>query len=297
MSWLTKWLGRDRRKQAARRSARQRHPPVAPRPRPAVNARQPQGRETWRTIIARFRPPPGTSNEQRLADAGNDMEKLFYSQPDRVLAKWHHYLEIYDRHLGRFRGTPVRLLEIGVQHGGSLQLWRRYFGPAAVIHGIDVDPECALIDDSDLTVHIGNQADAALLGRIEEAMGGIDVVIDDGSHVATDQIATFLALFPRMSDHGIYICEDLQTAYWRHFGGGLGVPGTFIEFLKTKIDGMHARYFEKADAAGEPHAPSGIYAISIYDSITVIEKRPDHAQFPVTMGTRQRGQAPGQAPA
>src|ERR1700726_3562970 len=77
-----------------------------------------------------------------VATASNDFERLFYGHEGRQSFKTHHYFEIYDRHLTRFRGTPVRILEIGVQTGGSLQLWRKCFGRKATVFGIDIDERC-----------------------------------------------------------------------------------------------------------------------------------------------------------
>ena len=65
-------------------------------------------------------------------------EYLFASHKGRQIDKWQHYFEIYDRHLGRYANQKVRVLEIGVDHGGSLQLWRRFFGKHAEIIGIDI---------------------------------------------------------------------------------------------------------------------------------------------------------------
>lgn len=289
MSWLSRWTKRGRRRLARRSSAAAVPAPPAPeRSTPAATAAAPAAPApdpSWQAIFERFAPPQEATAERLLASAENDMERLFYGPRDRVVMKWHHYLAVYDRYLARFRGTPVRLLEIGVNRGGSLQLWRDYLGAAAVIHGIDIDPRCAQIDDPGLTVHIGDQADQALLDEVFRAMGGIDVVIDDGSHVSSHQIATFLALFPKLSDGGVYICEDLHASYWRRFGGGLGRQGTFIEFLKERIDGLHAHYFEAADAGGTPPL-AGLYALSIYDSIAVVEKRREEAPFWIESGRR-----------
>ncbi len=47
------------------------------------------------------------------ARATNPAEAAFFAQDDRIATKWHHYLEIYDRHLSRYRGKPVRVLELG----------------------------------------------------------------------------------------------------------------------------------------------------------------------------------------
>ena len=130
------------------------------------------------------------------------MERIFYGHTGRQAFKWRHYLEAYDRHLSRFRDTRVRLLEIGVQKGGSLQIWRKYFGPHAVIFGIDIDESCRALDGAGAAVRIGSQDDVAFLNGVVEEMGGLDVVIDDGGHVAEQQHASFATLFPLMSERG-----------------------------------------------------------------------------------------------
>ena len=71
----------------------------------------------------------------------NDLERFFSSEDHHLITKWKHYFEIYDRYLSRYRDTAVNIMEIGVFHGGSLQMWRDYFGPAANIYGVDINPE------------------------------------------------------------------------------------------------------------------------------------------------------------
>src|SRR5262245_33435219 len=56
--------------------------------------------------------------------------------------KWNHYFNIYDRHFRRFRGQEVHVLEIGVYSGGSLEMWREYFGASAIIYGVDIQSAC-----------------------------------------------------------------------------------------------------------------------------------------------------------
>lgn len=131
-----------------------------------------------------------------------DFEWMFRHHTGRRIDKWQHYFSIYDRHFERFRGKRVRVLEIGVDHGGSLQLWKRYFGSDAKIVGLDIDPRCAAYAEDHIDIHIGNQADIALL----LSLGSFDIVIDDGSHRLQDQMASFEALWPYT--RGIYLIED-----------------------------------------------------------------------------------------
>jgi hypothetical protein len=218
--------------------------------------------------------------------ATNTMERAFYGHDGRIAHKWHHYLEIYDRHFSRFVGHPVRILEIGVAHGGSLQIWKKYFGAKAIVHGVDIDPACARYADDGVTVHIGTQTDGRFLSDIADRMGGVDIVVDDGGHVSAAQISTFEVLYPRLSDDGIYVCEDTHASYWRAFGGGYRRPGSFIEHTKGLIDRLHAWYVEDPDdAARDESFARTTFGISIYDSIVVFERRKKNEPFHCMVGT------------
>ncbi len=229
---------------------------------------------------------------QMVRGAGNEFERLFYAHDGRLIHKWHHYLAIYDRYLAPLRGgllhadgvaRPLRVLEIGVSQGGSLQLWRRYLGSKAIIFGIDIEPRCAALDGPDASVRIGSQADPAFLAAVVAEMGGVDVVVDDGSHVASHQKSSFETLFPLLSDGGIYIAEDLHTAYWRRgFEGGYQRPGTFIELCKALVDDMHAWYHNQGSKVLPAH--TSIQSIAFHDSVVVLEKRAKDAPFHVRVG-------------
>ena len=84
----------------------------------------------------------------------NDLERYFNSNSGRLIHKWMHFFEVYDRHFSRFRGKEVVVVEIGVFHGGSLQMWKQYFGPGAVIHGVDINPRCKELEEEQVTIHI-----------------------------------------------------------------------------------------------------------------------------------------------
>jgi hypothetical protein len=211
--------------------------------------------------------------DEMAMKSGNDMEKIFYSHTGRQSFKWHHYLEIYHKYLNPWRGKEVRVLEVGVQYGGSLQILRKYLGENAIIFGIDIDERCRSFDDDSAHVRIGSQADPIFLKKIVEEMGGVDVVIDDGSHIAEHQEISFKTLFPLLNYGGVYICEDLQASYWEVFhNGGYQRDGTFIELSKQLIDDMHSWYHVKPEKI-LGNASSSVYSISMFDGLVAIEKR------------------------
>jgi len=86
----------------------------------------------------------------------------FFENVNHSSDKWEPYFEIYERYLNKFRGQPVNLVEVGVQKGGSLEMWSDYFGDRVTITGIDVDPECANLkyDVKNINVLIGDQGSA-----------------------------------------------------------------------------------------------------------------------------------------
>lgn len=215
---------------------------------------------------------------RRSADPGL-YEKLFFDHKGQVVHKWPHYCPVYDRVFGPWRGKPVKFLELGVFKGGSLQIAREVLGKRATIFGVDIEPTCVDYAVAPNQVRIGSQDDPWFLNSVVDEMGGLDIVLDDGSHMAAHQLASFKALWPRLRVGGTYIIEDAQTAYWPHMGGGYKRPGTAIELAKTLIDDMHG--WHHLDGPGQVYAPPGeIGSVTVHDSIIVIEKvnrpRPGH---------------------
>jgi hypothetical protein len=210
------------------------------------------------------------------------MHRAFYGNTGAVVNKWRHYPGIYDRHLSVFRNKQIRLLEIGVSGGGSLQLWREYFGPDAVIFGIDINPDCAQFDGAAGSVRIGSQADPDFLRSVVKEMNGIDIVVDDGSHVSSHQRISFETLFHILSENGVYICEDAQTSYWRgEFEGGYRNPKNFIEFSKRIVDDIHADFHGKGTSiAGANRSIGGIH---FYNSVVVFEKSPQYPPMQIAV--------------
>ena len=141
----------------------------------------------------------------------NPLEKYFRANDKRLIHKWMHYFDIYDHHFARFRNRSPVVLEFGVSHGGSLQMWKDYFGPGAMITGVDIDPRCAEFTEEGIDVMIGDQEDRSFLRQVNEQVGTVDVLIEDGGHTMAQQINTFEELWPSIRTGGVFLMEDLHT--------------------------------------------------------------------------------------
>lgn len=206
-------------------------------------------------------------------NTGNPLLEDFISNGGRCIHKWVDYFEVYHRCFQRYRGRPIVFVEIGVQNGGSTHMWRRYLGPQAKIIGVDIDPACKTLEKEGFEIWIGDQADPQFWEQFKRVHPAVDVVLDDGGHTMSQQIQTFNALFPILSDGGTYLCEDTHTSYFPRHGGGLRRDGTFHEFVKNLIDDMHAWYHAPLSHVDSAYMAKNLYSLAIYDSIVVMEKR------------------------
>lgn len=202
----------------------------------------------------------------------NDLERFASENEGGLIYKWRHYFEIYDRHFSRYRGAAVNVLEIGVFHGGSLQMWKDYFGPRATIHGVDINPNSMLLEEERVKILIGDQADKSFLRRLVADLPRIDIPIDDGGHTMKQQKNTFEVMFPHIADDGVYVCEDLHTSYWREYGGGYRRRGSFIERSKGLIDSLNA-WHSRSGRLAVSDLTKSMHGLHFYDSMLVIEKR------------------------
>lgn len=201
------------------------------------------------------------------------LSELFYAHKGPAIDKWVHYFAAYELFLAPIRWQRVRLVEFGIGQGGSLQMWSDYFPNAELVLGIDILPSRKQLENDRIQVEVGDQADRLFLHRIAEKHGPFDIVIDDGGHHFSQQIATFEELFPFIREPGLYITEDMHTSYWERFGGAKSGVGTFIEYVKKLIDDIHWWHYELPNHCDKPPFLETLDAIHVYDSLAIIEKR------------------------
>lgn len=165
---------------------------------------------------------------------------------------FHDYMPAYQIHFENFRKRPLNLLEIGVggfedsnKGGHSLRMWKSYF-KRGNIYAIDIVDKSSL-QESRIKIFKGSQDDPKFLKETVQAIGNIDLIIDDGSHLNEHVIKSFKFLFPLLNQGGVYAIEDTQTAYWSSLGGGHPSDHnlqTSMNYLKSLVDGLNYKEFK-----------------------------------------------------
>jgi hypothetical protein len=183
--------------------------------------------------------------------------------------KWNHYFEIYHRHLSKFRNTECYVMEIGVYSGGSLGMWRNYFGEKAHIYGIDIQDDCKVYEQDAVKIFIGDQADRSFWKRVKDEVPKLDVLIDDGGHTTQQQIVTLEEMLPRLAPGGVYICEDVHGTR-NHFL--FYIAGLTCELHET-TPVQDLQNSERRISSGANDFQASIHSIHHYPFVTVIEKK------------------------
>ena len=201
----------------------------------------------------------------------NSLESYVVNNKGRLINKWSNYFDVYEKHFSRFVDKEIVILEIGVSHGGSLQMWKNYFGNKAKIYGIDIDPRCKDFEEENIEIFIGSQADKHFLEGVINKIPKLDILIDDGGHTMKQQIISYEVLFKHIKENGVYLCEDCHTSYWNQWGGGYKRRGSFIEYTKNWIDYLNA-FHSHSSSLKVNDFTKNVKSIHYYDSIVVLEK-------------------------
>ena len=174
------------------------------------------------------------------------------------------YFDSYDHFFSRYRNKNITFVEIGVLGGGSLFMWRNYFGPKAKIIGIDLNPDAKKWEEHGFQIYIGSQSDLKFWKYFSRKVGLIDVVLDDGGHTYEQQIITTECLLPSINDGGMILVEDTHTSYMEGFGPK---QKSFISYTKMLIDKLNMRFGGFSDYPSE----NRIWSIEIVESMVAFK--------------------------
>lgn len=216
------------------------------------------------------------------------LRDLHLQHGGKVSDKWSSYLEVYQDVFAPYREQHVALLEIGVQNGGSLEVWSRYFPHATRLVGCDIDPRCGELrfEDPRIRVVVGDAGKPATEAAIAAIRPDYDIVIDDGSHRSGDIVRAFALYFPRVRMGGVFAAEDLHCSYWQQFEGGLFDPYSAMSFFKRLADlvnhehwgvpGTRAQvlrpFLERYGCAMEEEVLASIHSVAFVNSVCVVRR-------------------------
>lgn len=217
------------------------------------------------------------------------LHELYAAHQGKVSDKWFAYFSEYDRIFTNYRDKPICLLEIGIQNGGSLELWAKYFSRAKKLVGCDINQDCTKLtyDDARICVIVGNANADDTQERIQKESDYFDIIIDDGSHTSSDIVKTFCRYFPCLENEGVFVAEDLHCSYWRESEGGLFDPFSSVSFFKLLVDVINQEHWgidrsRSALLAGfrdkyaldlEEDVLAQVHSVEFINSLCVVRKR------------------------
>ena len=216
------------------------------------------------------------------------LHQMYFEHHGKVSDKWSLYLREYDRIFGPYRANKIAMLEIGIQNGGSLEIWSKFFPYAEKFIGCDIDPECARLryDDPRIVVVTADANQDQTEQTITAHAREFDIIIDDGSHRSSDIVKSFVRYFPYLKQGGVFVAEDLHCSYWREFEGGLMDPTSSIKFFQLLADIVNYEHWGIAQSRADLLAMfsqqyqvhfdeemlSQIHSVEFINSICVIHK-------------------------
>lgn len=203
----------------------------------------------------------------------NSNSKIFkyYSQVEKFTTKWESYFNVYDKIFENFKNKKITFVEVGVNTGGSLQMWRKFFGQNARIIGVELNPEAKKLEEEGFEIFIGNQSDPDFWDNFYNKVGKIDILLDDGGHKNIQQISTVHNSIQHINNGGLIVVEDTHTSYLKKYNN----PSyfSFINYCNKLIDSIHRRCVSinrKKNKYTEK-----LFSISFYESITVLKINED----------------------
>jgi hypothetical protein len=224
----------------------------------------------------------------------NKLEEFFYNAKKIFsVHKGLTYFIAYEKHLKRFIGKNPVMIEIGIDQGGSLEMWNNYFDGECTIIGIDINDKSHIQNKfrengiNNIYCLKGDQGNPQFWDSFINEYGdkGIDIILDDGGHTMQQQKLTFSKLIDVISINGLFMCEDLCTSYWPSYGGGVTAnwkpfdnysTQSMMMILKSLIDdiNMNAINHKLSNCGPADQKYPYIASIHFYNGICCIEKSP-----------------------
>lgn len=196
----------------------------------------------------------------------SNLRKIYDSVP-YLSIKYDSYFPAYEALLQKYVDREVTIVEVGIFNGGSLFMWRNFFGPKARIIGIDLNPEAREWEKHGFEIYIGDQSSDSFWSEFFLNIGKVDVLIDDGGHTNKQQIVTSHYAIQNINDGGLLLVEDVHTNYFREFGNPSRY--SFVNFAHRIVDGVNSRSCSLRRTY--PQYSSRVYSVSFFESMVVFQ--------------------------
>lgn len=200
-----------------------------------------------------------TNDNYRLTET----YKYFLESPEPSV-KHTSYFAVYDYLFSRFKNKEIVFVEVGVLNGGSLFMWKKYFGDKAKIIGIDLNPNAKKWEAQGFEIFIGNQGDPNFWRNTMNQIGKIDIILDDGGHTYKQQVITVESVVNSMNENGLIVIEDVQTSYLKGFGPR---NYSFVRYTKSMIDKINMRSGELNSVPQLKIKKNRIWSVQTFESI------------------------------
>ena len=139
----------------------------------------------------------------------------YFKKSKYLSSKHKNYFQIYESLFLKYRNRKITMVEIGILSGGSLFMWRKFFGKKANIIGIEYNPKAKEFEKYGFKIEIGDQSDDQFWKNFFMKYGKVDIIIDDGGHTNFQQIKTTVNCIPFIKDNGMLVVEDVHTSYMK----------------------------------------------------------------------------------
>jgi len=196
----------------------------------------------------------------------SELYELFNSSSNRSI-KWKKYFPIYEKLFESYKNKPITFVEIGILDGGSLEIWKKYFGKNSRIIGIDNNPECKKFQNENCEIFIGSQSDPNFWKKFYHQVGNIDIILDDGGHTNDQQIISLINSVQNINNGGLHVVEDIHSSYQKHYGNPYKY--SFINFSKKTIDDINSTFpnIKKFDY----QLNQLVYSVEFFESIVAFK--------------------------
>jgi hypothetical protein len=195
----------------------------------------------------------------------NDLKHYGYLyKTDKIVKQGYH--RFYHKELVEYKHKTFGMIEIGVDHFKSIDMWKQYF-PKAFIYAVD-----PTIRYEDQRIKIMGSVDKSQISH------PIYVIVDGGSHSPSNQIHTFNNLFGMLNAGGTYIMEDIEFSYWKE-------NESTVDKFKILIDYVNSYYLKDKEQLDEKtnfvsrEIKDSILSITFAPNCIIIKKKSIHDEL------------------